>query len=80
MRSAPVAGDGRFFDSLISPAGLAEVKTYADGIGPWKPQVMKLSGPTGTFAGVDSAVIDTKRTLGVNKREWHRQPSGIITL
>ena len=51
-----VNGDGRFFDALLTPAGLAEVKTYADAIGPWKPQVMKLTGPTGTFAGVNSAV------------------------
>lgn len=37
-----VAGDGRFFDAMLTPAGLAEIKTYADGIGPWKPQVMTL--------------------------------------
>jgi glycerophosphoryl diester phosphodiesterase len=35
-----VAGDGRFFDTMMTSAGLAEIKTYADGIGPWKPQVM----------------------------------------
>jgi len=35
-----VAGDGRYFGSMLTPAGLAEIKTYADGIGPWKPQVM----------------------------------------
>jgi glycerophosphoryl diester phosphodiesterase len=51
-----VAGDGRYFDALLTPAGLAEVKTYADGIGPWKPQVMKLTGPTGAFADVNAAV------------------------
>ena len=51
-----VSGDGRYFDVMLSSAGLAEIKTYADGIGPWKPQVMKLTGPTGTFAGVNSAV------------------------
>ncbi len=37
-----VAGDGRWFDTMLTPAGLAEIKTYADGIGPWKPQVMTL--------------------------------------
>ncbi len=35
-----LAGDGRFFDVMLTPDGLAEIKTYADGIGPWKPQVM----------------------------------------
>lgn len=38
-----LAGDPRFFGSMLTPAGLAEVKTYADGIGPWKPQVMSLT-------------------------------------
>ena len=35
-----LAGDGRFFGAMLTPAGLAEIKTYADGIGPWKPQLM----------------------------------------
>ena len=35
-----INGDGRYFDAMLTPAGLAEIKTYADGIGPWKPQVM----------------------------------------
>ena len=34
-----VRGDLRFFDSLLSDAGLTEIKRYAQGIGPWKPQV-----------------------------------------
>ena len=38
-----VAGDPRFFGAMLTPAGLAEIKTYADGIGPWKPQVMALT-------------------------------------
>ena len=35
-----VAGDSRTFASLLTPAGLKEVKTYADGIGPWKPYLI----------------------------------------
>ena len=35
-----VAGDGRTFASLLTPAGLQQVKTYADGIGPWKPYLI----------------------------------------
>ena len=38
-----LAGDPRFFGVMLTPAGLAEIKTYADGIGPWKPQVMALT-------------------------------------
>jgi glycerophosphoryl diester phosphodiesterase len=32
-----VAGRAGTFGDLLTPAGLAEVRTYADGIGPWKP-------------------------------------------
>ena len=35
-----VAGDPRTFASLLTPEGLKEVKTYADGIGPWKPYLI----------------------------------------
>ena len=35
-----LAGDTRLFDYFLTPAGLAEVKTYADGIGPWKPMIL----------------------------------------
>jgi glycerophosphoryl diester phosphodiesterase len=35
-----IAGNGRYFGDLLTPTGLAEVRTYADGIGAWKPQVM----------------------------------------
>lgn len=38
-----LAGDGRTFGAMLTPAGLAEIKAYADGIGPWKPQVMALT-------------------------------------
>lgn len=35
-----VAGNKRTFKDLVSKAGLAEIKTYADGIGPWKPYIL----------------------------------------
>ena len=35
-----VAGDARTFANLLTPAGLQQVKTYADGIGPWKPYLI----------------------------------------
>jgi len=48
-----LAGDGRYFGDMLTPAGLAEIKTYADGIGPWKPQVMSLTvAPFRTGAGL----------------------------
>lgn len=38
------AHDPRTFAAMITPAGLAEVKTYADGIGPWKLYILPAGG------------------------------------
>ncbi len=35
-----MAGRAGTFGDLLTPAGLAEVRTYADGIGPWKPYLI----------------------------------------
>ncbi len=43
-----MAGDKRLFSDMVTPAGLAEIKTYADGIGPWKPYIMSVKGVFGT--------------------------------
>lgn len=34
-----VAGDKRTYKDLLTKAGLAEIKTYADGVAPWKPYI-----------------------------------------
>jgi len=39
-----LAGDTRNFDAMVTPAGLAEIKTYADGIGPWKRFIISVKG------------------------------------
>ena len=36
-------GGGRCVDAMSTPAGLADIKTCADAIGPWKPQLMSLT-------------------------------------
>ena len=36
-----VSGDRRLFSDLLTSAGLDFVKTYASGIGPWKPYLVK---------------------------------------
>ena len=36
-----VNGDPRTFADLLTPTGLAFVRTYADGVGPWKPYLLK---------------------------------------
>jgi len=38
------SGDKRLFSDMVTPAGLAEIKTYADGIGPWKPYIVPVKG------------------------------------
>jgi glycerophosphoryl diester phosphodiesterase len=35
-----VAGDTRTYADLVTPAGLAEIATYADGVGPWKRYIV----------------------------------------
>jgi glycerophosphoryl diester phosphodiesterase len=35
-----VSGRTGTYGDLVTPAGLAEIKTYADGIGPWKPYII----------------------------------------
>jgi glycerophosphoryl diester phosphodiesterase len=46
-----VAGDPRTFKDLLTPAGLKEVATYADGIGPWKPYLISAKCITLNSAG-----------------------------
>jgi glycerophosphoryl diester phosphodiesterase len=38
------AGDSRLFSAMVTPVGLAEIKTYADAIGPWKPYIVPVKG------------------------------------
>jgi glycerophosphoryl diester phosphodiesterase len=49
-----LAGDKRNFDVMVTPAGLAEIKTYADGIGPWKRYIVSIKGTV----GADGKVVD----------------------
>jgi len=63
-----VAKDSRTFPDLMTPKGLAEVKTYADGIGPWKPylasaaQVLGADGKPKDLNG-DGKITDADRVL-----------------
>jgi glycerophosphoryl diester phosphodiesterase len=49
-----LAGDQRLFSAMVTPAGLAEIKTYADGIGPWKPYLI----PVQWQHGADGKPLD----------------------
>jgi glycerophosphoryl diester phosphodiesterase len=56
------AGDTRNFDVMVTPAGLAEIKTYADGIGPWKRYIVTIKGSIGP----DGKPIDVNKDGKVN--------------
>ncbi|MBL8344562.1 MAG: glycerophosphodiester phosphodiesterase [Rubrivivax sp.] len=63
-----VSGRAGRFGDLVTPAGLAEVRTYADGIGPWKPYLISSACVTiaaGKCADVngDGLVNDADRKL-----------------
>jgi glycerophosphoryl diester phosphodiesterase len=38
------SGDQRLFSDMVTPGGLAEIKRYADGIGPWKLYIVPVKG------------------------------------
>jgi glycerophosphoryl diester phosphodiesterase len=63
-----VAGRSGTFGDLLTPAGLAEVRTYADGIGPWKPYLisaacMQIVAGKCTDANGDGLVNEADRKL-----------------
>ena len=49
-----LSGDTRLYSAMVTPAGLAEIKTYADGIGPWKPYIVPVKWDLNAAgAGID---------------------------
>ncbi|AGU47528.1 putative glycerophosphoryl diester phosphodiesterase [Variovorax paradoxus B4] len=56
------AGDKRNFDVMVTPAGLAEIKTYADGIGPWKRYIVSIKGSIGS----DGKPLDVNKDGKIN--------------
>ena len=64
-----VSGRDDLYSYLVTPDGLAEVATYADGIGPWKPYLISSQGTDADEDGVaddvngDGVVDDRDRAL-----------------
>jgi glycerophosphoryl diester phosphodiesterase len=56
------AGDTRNFDVMVTPAGLAEIAKYADGIGPWKRYIIGIKGTV----GADGKPVDLNKDGTIN--------------
>ena len=80
-----LAGDARTFAAMQTPEGLAEIATYAEGIGPWKPQVLAHKvAPFVAGAGLkdvntltDTGLIDRAHKAGlvVHSFTWRSEPA-----
>ena len=65
-----IAGKPELFNTMLTPAGLATIKKYADGIGAWKPMVVALSvAPWKEGAGLTNAnrAVPTKLVADAHK-------------
>jgi glycerophosphoryl diester phosphodiesterase len=56
------AGKTELFGSMVTPAGLADIAKYADGVGPWKPYIIPVKG---TY-GADGKMVDVNKDGAVN--------------
>ena len=59
-----VKGDSRLFSDLLTSAGLDFVKTYADGVGPWKPFLVKTVADNVDRNGDGKITINDRRVDG----------------
>jgi len=66
-----LSGDTRLFSAMVTPAGLAEIKTYADGIGPWKPYIVPIKGAVDAAGNLRDVNGDGK----VNYNDASSQPA-----
>ncbi|HEX2540980.1 MAG TPA: glycerophosphodiester phosphodiesterase [Caldimonas sp.] len=59
-----VAGDPRLFSDLLTEAGMDFVKTYADGVGPWKPYLVRTVADNVERTGDSTITINDRRIEG----------------
>ncbi|MFN6525822.1 esterase-like activity of phytase family protein [Nostoc sp. ChiSLP03a] len=70
-----VSGDTRTYGDLRTPEGLAEVATYADGIGPWKRMIVSVKG---TDANGDGKADDVNGDGTVNDADKTTLPPSTL--
>jgi len=58
------AGGSTTFADLVTPTGLAQIKTYADGVGPWKPYLVTTVDDGVDRTGDGSLTINDRRVDG----------------
>jgi glycerophosphoryl diester phosphodiesterase len=69
-----VAGRAGSYADLLTPQGLAEVRTYADGIGPWKPYLISSACVT----TVNNACTDINGDGRVNDADRKLLPASAV--
>lgn len=69
-----VAGDARLFSDMVTPAGLAHIKTYADGIGPWKRYIVSVKGTV----GANGALVDVNGDGKINEADASTMTPGTL--
>lgn len=70
-----LTGDKRMFSDMVTPAGLAEIKTYADGIGPWKRYIVSIKGTV----GADGKIVDINADGKINDADTiTMEPTSLI--
>lgn len=60
-----VTGDKRTFKDLVTAEGLKDIRTYADGVGPWKPYLM----PAKQVLGDDGKPRDLNGDGAIDERD-----------
>lgn len=70
------SGDPRLFSAMVTPAGLAEIRNYADGIGPWKPYIVPVKGQ------LDAAgrLVDVNGDGKIDLRDASTQPATTLVV
>lgn len=69
-----LSGDKRLFSAMVTPAGLAEIKTYADGIGPWKRYIVSTKA---TYTA-DGKQVDLNGDGKFNEADTTTQPPSTL--
>ena len=70
-----VTGDKRTYADLLTKEGLKEIKTYADGVGPWKPYLI----PSRQTIGADGKPTDLNRDGKIDEQDRSlMQPTSVV--